>query len=420
MPEQKESLKLYKRACKVIPGGAQVISKQYGRVPYGVAPAFITHGKGCKVWDWDGNEYIDWSASLGPVTLGYDFFDLQFGDIAGHYPLPYRDPSLPMSHPKEVVLAEKLIDHIPCAQMVRFFKTGSEACSAAVRLARAATGRKWVVCMGYHGWHDWYASTLPYPRDDGVMHGQFVHKVNYGEIPVELGEAACVILEPMSRLCPEKASPGYLKELQAQCKLHGAALIFDEIIMGFRHALAGGQEFYGITPDLALFSKGMANGYPMAALVGRRDLMQEVPRLQISGTFCGDIMGLDMALRTLGFYEKNNVIDKLWRTGNYLSNQVIDLILENNLDKIIHLKGFGPWTSFVWEDKECENLFLQEVFDRGVFYNRDHFPMWSHNGEAMQKTLDAYNGAFEVVVRCREQGTVAESIRGKIDRGLFP
>ena len=424
MNKQDESLKWHKRALNVIPGGTQVLSKQYGRVPYGVAPAFISHGKGSRIWDVDGNEYIDWSASLGPVTIGYERFKCIMDGF--EYPIPYRNSCLPMNHPTEVELAERLVDVIPCAKpdgMVRFFKSGSDACSAAVRLARAVTGRKWVVCYGYHGWHDWYAFTLPSPRNDGCLDGQFVAKMDYGEISYEDNDLACIIVEPMSRLCPEKASPGFLKKLRDFCNRHDTILIFDEIIMGFRHALAGGQEYYGVTPDLATYSKGMANGYPISALIGKREIMKEISQLQVSGTFFGDIMGMNMALNVLNFYQnpKSKVIEHLWWVGNKLCDGIAKLIVETSLTDIVYLKGFGPWSSFVWSDRDYEAFFLQEIFDRGVFYNRDHFAMYSHTEKDIEHTLNVYGETMRAIAHFRKVGlNIKIEIRGELDRGLFP
>ena len=410
---QTKSLELLERAKKVIPGGTQTLSKMYGRLPQGIAPAFIFHGKGSHIWDVDGNEYIDWSGALGPVTLGYDFF---FPDS--------RSCSLPMPDRGEVELAEKMVEVIPCAEMVRFFKTGSDATSAAVRLCRAVTGRQMVLCCGYHGWHDWYASTLPLPRSKGTR-GEYVDKVDYSSLEKLVSlvyeiTPACIIMEPMNRQCPEKASKEYLQEIRNLCDQYQVPLIFDEIIMGYRYALAGGQEYYGVIPDLACYSKGMANGWPISALVGKREIMEQIAELQVSGTYFCDTISIEMALKTLKFYQAEPVIDHLWKVGDFLKKNIDDLILAHKLEDHVRLKGFGPWSSFVWNDFDEENLFMQEIFRRGIFYNRDHFAMYSHTQEDVDKTLDIYAKAFEIVRYCIEKDTIKSAIKYSMDRRLFP
>ena len=398
--EWKKSIEAYQRAIKLIPGGAQVISKVYGqpgRVPYGCAPAFMTGGKGSRVWDIDGNEYVDWSASLGPVTLGYDFFSC-FPTFS----------SLPMSHIMEIELAEKLTGIIPCAEMVRFFKNGSDATSAAVRLCRYITGkRKVITCEGYHGCQDWSASVLPYPKNGGCI-DEWVRRIPYGDIrdlenELMIDRTACIIMEPMTRLCPEKASAKYLQQVRDICDKYGIPLIFDEIIMGFRYALAGGQEYFGVTPDLATYSKGMANGAAISALVGRRSLMVDLENLQLGGTFSGDLFGLYMANRTFDFYRDNRVVEKLTCIGDKLSGKIRAIISLLGLKDQVRLKGFGPWSAFVWNDSLVESIFLTEVFKGGVFYNRDHFAMYSHTKQDVEKTERVYLDAFGEVAKFLER-----------------
>lgn len=384
---QSNSLGYWERAMRVIPGGTQTLSKMYSRYPQGVAPAFISNADGAYVWDIDGNRYIDWSASLGPVTIGYGYPPRSF------YFYCQCASSLPLAHPIEVELAERLIAKIPCAEMVRFFKTGSDATSAAIRLARAVTGRKKIVCIGYHGWHDWYAETLPDPKSRGV-YGQHTVKITYGEEPVDLWPVAALVIEPMSREYPERASREYLLRLQELCRKTGTVLVFDEIIMGYRHALAGGQEFYGVTPDLATFSKGMGNGYPISALVGKRELMQDLADFQVSGTFFGDAFGMKIAFWVLDFYERHDVISHLWDIGNELIDGMRYRIQECRLGGRVSVKGFGPWCSLIWKDRDDEMTFLKGAFERGIFCNRDHFAMWSHTDEDARKTLAAYDEIF--------------------------
>uniref|UniRef100_A0A6M3L5C4 Putative aminotransferase n=1 Tax=viral metagenome TaxID=1070528 RepID=A0A6M3L5C4_9ZZZZ len=398
------SLDLYNRAVKVIPGGAQTLSKQYGRMIQGISPPMIEYGEGCKVWDYDDNEYIDWTASLGPIVLGYEYFDI------GIFYRDYDPPDqvlLPMTNHLEVELAEKLVDIIPSAEMVRFFKSGSDATSAAVRLSRAIKNKSNVICSGYHGWSDWYACTLPEPRRKGTLYSTDywnTFKINYGDL-IELEyrfsseKIACFILEPMNRQCPEKASRDYLIGVRKLCDKYGVILIFDEMIMGFRYAMAGGEEYFGVTPDLSCYGKAIANGFPLAALTGKRELMKEIEHLQVSGTNFGELLSIKAALETIKIIEKENVIDYLWFIGNRLSYDIKRLISNYNIGELVYLKGFGPWHSLVWADGASiqQNYFLQEMAKGGILYNRDFFSMLSHTDEDVKKTISVIERIFDTI-----------------------
>jgi len=409
-----KSLELYERALKVIPGGAQTLSKQYGRFVRGVAPVFIKEAGGCMVVDADGNFYIDWSASLGPIILGYKRVPL--------LALP-DDPLLPLPHVSEVELAEKLVNIIPCAEMVRFFKSGSDATSAAVRLSRYITGRDAVVAVGFHGWHDWYASTLPPPKNGGCVDLD-VSKVPYGnlealEAKFHTVEPACLIMEPMSRQCPELASSEYLSKVKDLCTAYKVILIFDEIIMGFRYSIAGGQTVYGVTPDLATYSKAMANGYPISALVGKADLMKEIAKLQISGTYFGDITAIAAALYTIDKIEKWKVIPYLHEIGGKLSFGITQILLGNDLCGIVTMKGWGPWSSLVWNNVSAHHFFLQEIFKRGIFYNRDHFATFAHEVDDVKRTLSIYEEVFGNMKKYIDDGTLDSKLEGEFNEELL-
>ncbi len=400
-----KSKELLKRANRVIPGQTNTISKRYGRLPQGIAPAYLSHGTGCRVYDVDDNEYIDWSASLGSVVLGYGL------GVEG------INPILPLPEANEVELAEKLVDIIPCAEMVRFFKTGSDACTAAMMLAKKVTGRGPVVSTGYHGWHDWGFTPIEveYGNLDGL---EDVFDKYLGQ-----NTPAAYILEPMDRSCPEKCSMDFLVSVRKLCDKYNVILIFDEILTGFRYGLVGIQGGYDkiqILPDLACYGKAMSNGYPLSALVGKREIMENLKDMKISGTYYSEALSIESALYTINVMERENVTDYLWEKGEYLNKQIKDLIFSQKFNKMVELKGFGPWSSFVWsEDRwDEEQLFLQEIFKRGIFYNRDHFIMFSHESEDIERTLDVYHDAFDVVKEAMDRDIVKEKLVSKVDRKL--
>jgi len=287
-----------------------------------------------------------------------------------------------------------------------------------------------VLCCGYHGWDDWYATTLNPPKNLGIPFSFFgyTRKIEYGDLK-EIDdwfirkETACFILEPMSRQCPERASREYLLEVRRLCDKYGVILIFDEVIMGFRYAMGGGGEYFGIKPDLACFSKAMANGFPLAALVGERGIMQEIAPLQVSGTFYGEVNTIRHCLKTIDIMEKNSVIEHIWRTGNRLIEGIKESINVYSLNRIVRLKGMGPWSSLDWS-KDAYNYecyFMQEIFKQGIFYNRDFFLMFSHTDKEVYITLEAIDEIFNSI-NCFNKGgvNVKDYLEGRIDKSLYP
>ena len=255
------------------------------------------------------------SSALLPNVLGYSDPDV---DLAIRRQLT-RGISFSLPTTLETELAERLVKHIPCADMVRFGKNGTDATSAAVRLARAATKRDRLILLGYHGWQDWYIGVTTRNLGVPASVSALSHLAPYGDLQAiedlfakHPGEFAAVMLEPMNTVEP---APGYLKGLKELVHRHGALLIFDEIITGFRWAIGGAQARYGVTPDLACFGKAMGNGMPISAVVGRADIMRLMEDIFYSGTFGGETLSLAAAIATIDKIEREAVIDRLWATG---------------------------------------------------------------------------------------------------------
>ena len=284
------SLELKARAEKLIPTCSQTFSKAPTQFVQGVAPVFLARGEGSHVWDVDGNEYIDYPMALGPIILGHNYpavteavtRQMKDGNI---YSLP---------HPLEVEVAELLVELIPSAEMVRFGKNGSDVTTGAVRAARAFTGRELIACCGYHGWQDWYIGTTT--RNQGVPQCVREQTLPFEYNQIESlerilqqnpGKIAAVIMEPVGIVEPQD---GFLQQVLDLTHEAGALLIFDEIVTGFRVALGGAQEYYGVTPDMTCCGKAMGNGYPASAVVGRRDVMEWFDEIFFSFTFGGDAL----------------------------------------------------------------------------------------------------------------------------------
>jgi len=319
----------FQRAQELIPGGSGTMSKVPLLVRQPHTPALIVRGKGCRVWDATGREFIDFRNALGPATLGYCNEQvnaairrqLDNGIIFGH-------PS-----PLEAELAEKL-RLIPCAEQVRYLKTGGEAMAAAIRLARAYTQRPVILSCGYHGWlNDSSGGHVGNPPEIERLH----RYLPWGDITTfenavaEVGAkqvAAITVSMPYASIYP--GHPLY-SQLRSLADRIGALLVFDEIVTGFRVAIGGVQEFFGITPDLAVFSKGIAAGMPLSVFCGRSDVMKHAATIAVSSTFSGETLSLAAALETVNIYENQRVIDHLWVRGQ----QLVD-----GLNSIFHQYSF--------------------------------------------------------------------------------
>ena len=328
---------LLKRALETTPLGSQTFSKSLTQYPRGVSPFFIKKGKGAEVWDVDGNEYIDFVNSLAAVTLGYCDADV---DQAVQDQMQ-NGVTFSLPHTLEIELSEKLIDIIPCAEKVRFAKNGTDATSASIRIARAYTGKEHIAVCGYHGWQDWYIGSTS--RDLGVPKAvkALTHKFEYNNIEsleriFQQNELACLIMEPMNVEYPQN---NFLEKVKELVHNNNALLIFDETITGFRYSLGGAQELFNVIPDLATFGKGMANGYPLSAVVGSDKVMKKVEDIFFSGTFGGETLSLAAANAIIDKYKKVKVIKHFSEIGSYLLEQLNQLIDSEALSDIFWTSG---------------------------------------------------------------------------------
>jgi glutamate-1-semialdehyde 2,1-aminomutase len=390
------------RAEKVIPLASQTFSKSRIQYPEG-SPLFVTHGQGGRVWDVDGNRYVDMVCGLLPVVLGYQDADVDqaIRDQLG------RGISFSLPTTLETELAERLTRLIPCAEKVRYGKNGTDATSAAIRLARAFTGRDRIAVCGYHGWQDWYIGATS--RHKGIPEAvrALTHTVPYNDLDAvdrllseHKGQFAALIMEPMNAVDP---APGYLQGLKDLLHAHGALLVFDEVITGFRYALGGAQSLFGITPDLASFGKAMGNGMPISAITGRADVMREMEDVFISGTFGGEALSLAAAIATIDKMEREPVIEKLWSLGTTLADGVADLTQRHGLSDIIGLVGRAPWKIISVKDhptarKEAiKTLFAHEMLHAGVLFLASHNVCYAHDDDDVNIVLSAWDRALAKV-----------------------
>jgi glutamate-1-semialdehyde aminotransferase len=415
-----ESNRLWERAQRVIPGGTQTLSKAPSQFVDGVSPKFLERGKGSHVWDVDGNEYIDYPMALGPITLGYDHPAVTDAVVAQIH----RGTTFTLMHPLEVELAELLVEMIPCAERVRFAKNGADATGGAVRAARAFTGREHVIATGYHGYHDWYIASTERNAGIPAFNRELIHAAPFNDIQALerlLGEhdVAAVIME----IPGQQPGEGYLQGALDLAHRHGALLILDEIVTGFRYALGGAQELYGLTPDLACFGKGMANGYPLAAVVGREEPMRAFEEIFFSMTYSGETVSLAAALATLGVLRSEPVLDWIWARGAELRAGIERLAA--NVSFGVDLAGNPPRSAVNFSDGSGEpslplrGLFLQECHKRGVLFGVPIFPTYSHTEQDISQTLAAVEAAFEVMEEAHNSGDAQARLEGRAPGSVF-
>jgi glutamate-1-semialdehyde 2,1-aminomutase len=419
----KKSEQLLDRALKSIPLASQTFSKSLTQYPRGVSPFFIEKGKGSRVWDVDDNEYIDFVNSLAAVTLGY--CDKNVDEAVQKQMQNGVTFSLP--HCLEMEVAEKLIDIIPCAEKVRFAKNGTDATSASIRIARAYTGKEHIAVCGYHGWQDWYIGSTT--RDLGVPKAvkELTHKFEYNSIEslekiFQERELACVIMEPMNVEYPQD---NFLEKIKTLAHKNDALLIFDETITGFRYSLGGAQALFGVIPDLATFGKGMANGYPLSAVVGSNEIMQKVEDIFFSGTFGGETLSLAAAKAVIDKYKKDNVPKYLNDLGNYLLKKLNQLIIKEGLNDVFRTSGHPAWSylQVKAQDKytafEIKTLFLQEMFKRGILILSSHNLNFSHSEEDIDKLISVYSEVLPLIKQSIDNDNLIEQLNCKPLQPLF-
>jgi glutamate-1-semialdehyde aminotransferase len=411
---------LWQRAQQIIPAGTQTFGKSPKQWGLGVVPNYLQRAAGSHVWDVDGNEYIDYGMALGAIILGYNETRVTQA-IADQL----RDGSIfSLNHPLEVELSELLIDVIPCAEMVRFGKNGSDGTSAAVRLARAYTGRDQILCSGYHGWQDWYVGSIS--RSRGVPNA--VRELTTHFVYNELDSlhalfarykdgVAAVIMEPTNFEPPQ---PGFLEGVKELAHQNGAVLIFDEVLTGFRMALGGAQAYFGVTPDVAVFAKAMANGMPISAVVGSAEIMTLFNEVFYSFTLAGETLSMASAVATIHELQATDALATVWARGGQLKQGCQQLIAAHGLTENIDCSGYDCWLRLAFagqderEGKAIETLFRQEITRRGILLRPSVFLCAAHSPDDIETTLRAFDEAMAIVATAKEEGTIEQHLVGAV------
>ncbi|WP_406698999.1 aminotransferase class III-fold pyridoxal phosphate-dependent enzyme [Singulisphaera sp. Ch08] len=428
---------LYRRAMERIPGATQLISRRPNRVAYGVSPVYAARAAGARFWDVDGFEYIDWISAIGAILLGYadpvvdDAVREQIG-LGTIYAV---------NHELEIELAEELAQTIPCAEMVRYAKCGGEACAIAIRIARGVTGRDKVLFCGYHGWHDWYLAAnlagdahlnahlfsgiepIGVPRGLAGTALPFVYGdlSSLGELlDRHRGEVAAVIMEPIRSEAPP---PGYLQGVAKLAREQGALLVFDEVSAGLRYGMGGAQQYLGVIPDMAVFAKSLSNGYPMAAVVGRRDVMEPSARMFISSTYWSDTIGLRAALTTIREARRRDVSGQLWRFGAELKRTLDRAAAESGLNVRCRGVDVHPSLDFAIDAPELKGevttLYIQEMAKRGCHGYASFYLNAAQGPAELEQTALAARETFSLIRDALDTGTVPQRLECSIQQDAF-
>lgn len=380
-------------ALGIIPDASQTFSKSHRQLIKGISPYFLDHGQGAYVWDIDGNCYLDYMCALLPVLLAYNDQDVDEAiKIQLGKGISFTLPTL-----LEEELAERLVKLIPSAEMVRFAKNGSDVTSASIRLARAYTGRTQIAICGYHGWHDWYIGStdkrLGVPQETVNLSDAFsFNDINSLKALLEKKKYAAIILEAEGF---EKSKDGFLENVRKCADEHGAVLIFDEIVSGFRSAIGGIQELRGVVPDLSCFGKAMGNGMPLSAIVGKKDIMEMISDVFFSSTFGGETLSLAAGIACLDKYQRCNGVDTINKTGKKLQNSINDILKEHGINEHIFIGGESWWPGIMvkYDDPAlCKKLIRQELFKNGIIQGSGFNLSVAHADPIVQEqTLEAWN-----------------------------
>jgi len=405
-------------AHELIPGGAHTYAKADDQFPI-EAPGFIVRGKGCHVWDLDGNEFIEYGMGLRAVTLGHAFAPV----VEAAYGQMQLGTNFSRPAKLEVDLAEAFLDVIDGAEMVKFAKNGSDVTTAAVKLSRAFTGRDMVAICGdqpFFSTDDWFIGSTEMKAGIPRAISQLTVKFSYNDIQnlIDLfdqyaGKIACVVMEPEATTPP---APGYLMQVKELCEARGAVLIFDEMITGFRWHLGGAQKFHGVVPHLSTFGKALGNGFAISALAGKREIMRlggmdhDQPRVFLLSTTHGaETHALGAALAIIDIYRVRRVVEVLWQQGERLRSLVNRSIAENRLEGYVEVIGRPCNLVFATRDENREpsqafrTLFMQEMIRRGVIAP-SFVVSFSHTEADIDRTADVIHDALVIYRKALDEG----------------
>ncbi len=427
--------RLYIKAKARIPGGTQLLSKRPEMFLPDQWPSYYSRAKGAEVWDLDGNKYLDMSYSgIGACVLGAADPDV---NAAVHAAIEAGGMST-LNAPEEVELADLLIELHPWAEMVRYARSGGEAMAIAVRIARARTRRDRVAICGYHGWHDWYlAANL---AGESILDGHLLPGLDPAGVPRGLlgtalpfhynrieelreivakypDDLAAIIMEPIRDHIPEH---GFLQEVKEIATGSRSILVFDEITSGFRLNSGGAHLIYGVEPDIAVFAKAIGNGYPMAAIIGKSDVMEAAQTTFISSTNWTEKIGPAAALATIKKFRAQNVHKHLSAMGKAVMEGWKEASKKNGLE--INVDGIYPLGHFSFEHKQSlvlKTLFTQLMLERGFLATTAFYASYAHRESHVKDYLEAVDDIFAFIADAAKEGNPSKHLRGPVCHAGF-
>ena len=422
--------KLYDQAKQIIPGGVQLFSKRPERFLPGQWPSYYKKCKGASVWDLDGNHYYDFAQmGVGTCVLGYADDDVNNAVMEA----VLNGSMCTLNCPEEVRLAERLLSYHTWAQMARFARTGGEACTIAIRIARAASGKDRVAFCGYHGWHDWYLSANV--GDSSNLNSQLLPGLDTRGVPCQLKDTALpfnynnlselealvdkypdeigsIIMEPRRSHDP---SPGFLEGVRKIADKIGAVFIFDEVTSGFRMNLGGIHLTYGIEPDIAIFGKALGNGYPISAVIGKKNIMDYAQSTFISSTMWTERIGFVAALATIEKMEKNDVPKSLVFYGERINQGWNDLAKKHGLKIEIH--GIAPLTHIVFNVDDplaVQTFYTQEMLKKGYLLGSAIYTTYSYSEDIIDQLIADSDIVFGLIKEAIEIGDIRKRLNGDV------
>jgi len=417
MVNKRSGQNLYKRAKTLIPGGTMLLSKRPEMFLPENWPSYFSKSKGCKVWDLDGTELLDMSImGIGTNSLGYGNDEVDSAVIE----VVKKGNLSTLNCPEEVYLAEVLIEMNPWADMVRFARSGGEANSIAIRIARAATGKDNVAICGYHGWHDWYLSANHNGGDNLSEHlisglnpkgvplnlKNSVFPFNYNNYDellriVEKYDIGVIKMEVIRNFEPKN---NFLQKVRDLATKKNIVLIFDECSSGFRETFGGIFQKFNVEPDMVMFGKTIGNGYALTAVLGRRPVMEAAQKTFISSTFWTERIGPTAALATLRVMKREKSWEKITQTGIKMQNGWLNLAQSNNLD--ITVFGIPAMTNYSFNSKhalEYKTLITQEMLKKGFLASTNFYACTEHTNEHLDLYLTALNEIYEIIGKCESE-----------------
>jgi len=415
-PRYCESTKFLYRAEKSIPLGSQTFSKSRIQYPVGVSPLFIDKAHGTYVWDIDGNKYIDLVNSLAAVTVGY-----RNRTIDGMVRKQMKKGTIfSLPGKLEAEVAELVIKTVPSAELVRFAKNGSDATAAAIRLSRAYTNRDEIAICGYHGWQDWYIGSTTMNRGVPQAIINLSHTFKYNDIDTlksifssRPNKIAAVILEPMNSEYPRE---NFLQEVKDLVKKNGSILIFDETITGYRYSTGGAQLEFGVTPDLTTLGKGIANGYPLSALTGKKEIMQELEKVFFSATFGGELLSLAAAKAVIQMHLDSNITSEIAKVGLKISSELETIIQTYKMSNLLNVSGHPSWKFLNWfgnyevSASTLKTYFMQEMFKKGILVLSTHNNSLSLTAKISDRVINTYGEVISDMSKSLSDGSLLDKL----------